>query len=554
MHWQGDTMILHRVNGPPGCGKTTYLADQCNVAAEKYGAGAVVVCSLTKAAALEVASRKTALPDRNVGTLHSHAYHTLNRPAIAETSKGFKDWNEWCPTTSWRISNKHAADPENAEMEQNVMDSDGIGYLNAANVFRQRMTPQELWPMSVRRFYLKWCEWKALRSYTDFTDLIERALDETTETYQQPAVLMFDEAQDMSRLEMALAMKWGEACQQVVIVGDQDQNLYQWRGSDPEAFVHHEASTVRTLSQSYRVPVAVHDVAVKWIEQVVGRERTKYAPRLADDGTSVEGNLRSVGLSFGDPGPLLASILLDVERGKSVMVLGSCGYMVSPLVTELKARGVPFHNPYRLKHGGWNPMRGAHRLLAWTQAHEAPKGEARLWTWKDIHRWMAPMQSKGALIRGSKTYVEAKCQVDRFGDGPGDDTVSIVDIKKKLLTDEGFVALMDGDIDWWEAHLKHEERKRAQYALTVARRSGFEKLREKPQIIVGTIHSVKGGQADVVYLFPDLSNAAYFEGWSRPGPGKDAIIRQFYVGMTRAREELVLCAPSGAERVVWPTN
>jgi len=28
-----------------------------------------------------------------------------------------------------------------------------------------------------------------------------------------------------------------------------------------------------------------------------------------------------------------------------------------------------------------------------------------------------------------------------------------------------------------------------------------------PKVVVGTIHSVKGGQADVVYLFPDLSQA-----------------------------------------------
>jgi hypothetical protein len=42
-------------------------------------------------------------------------------------------------------------------------------------------------------------------------------------------------------------------------------------------------------------------------------------------------------------------------------------------------------------------------------------------------------------------------------------------------------------------------------------------------VIVGTIHSVKGGEADVVFLFPDLSpagDAAY----QKHGPQRDSVI------------------------------
>lgn len=59
---------------------------------------------------------------------------------------------------------------------------------------------------------------------------------------------------------------------------------------------------------------------------------------------------------------------------------------------------------------------------------------------------------------------------------------------------------------------------------------------------MGTIHSVKGGEADVVVLFPDLS-AAGMRQWVGPWEGRDAVIRCFYVGMTRARETLVICQP-----------
>jgi superfamily I DNA/RNA helicase len=65
-------------------------------------------------------------------------------------------------------------------------------------------------------------------------------------------------------------------------------------------------------------------------------------------------------------------------------------------------------------------------------------------------------------------------------------------------------------------------------------------LREQPRVVVGTIHSVKGGQADVVYLFPDLSQAGAAQ-YERSGAPHDSVIRLFYVGATRARETLYIC-------------
>ena len=79
-----------------------------------------------------------------------------------------------------------------------------------------------------------------------------------------------------------------------------------------------------------------------------------------------------------------------------------------------------------------------------------------------------------------------------------------------------------------------------QFPLAIAKKLGPLSLKMTPKVIIGTIHSVKGGEADVVYLFPDLSMAGYRE-WIAPGDGHDSVVSQFYVGMTRAREVLVLC-------------
>jgi len=50
----------------------------------------------------------------------------------------------------------------------------------------------------------------------------------------------------------------------------------------------------------------------------------------------------------------------------------------------------------------------------------------------------------------------------------------------------------------------------------------------------------------VVYLFPDLSHAGMIE-WI--GRGSAAVRRLFYVGMTRARESLILCQPATSRSV-----
>ena len=65
---------------------------------------------------------------------------------------------------------------------------------------------------------------------------------------------------------------------------------------------------------------------------------------------------------------------------------------------------------------------------------------------------------------------------------------------------------------------------------------------------MGTIHSVKGGQADVVYLFPDLSRAGD-EQYQCVGAARDAVVRLFYVGVTRARQTLYICQPESHRAV-----
>lgn len=536
-----------RVFGPPGTGKTTYLTRQAERAAKRYGGGAVLVASLTRAAAAEVAGRNSSIPAENVGTLHAHAFRLLDRPAVADVPEGLREWNEWIgrkqPTLV--IQAGLALRPDEAPMEWHGYDSDGDEMLGTMNIYRARQVPREMWPTRVRRFAARWDEWKEQAGRIDFTEMIERCVESEPFPPYAPEVLMLDEAQDFSRLEMALALKWGESCREMVIVGDPDQNLYTWRGSDARAFTSWEADGEIVLEQSYRVPGAVHRLATRWITMLEDRRPVEYRPR------DEEGLVRQDPFTWADPEPLLNRLIRDEREGRSAMVLASCGYMLKPLIVALRRQGIPFHNPYRRSQGAWNPLRYADRVLAFMRPRKDTwESEARLWTWPEVAKWIEPLRAKGVLKIGAKSFVKARAENDRFGDRAKEpiDLGTLLE----LFEDEHHEPLFDADPGWWFGHLLGTQRDRFDYQRSVLRSRGARALIEDPKVIVGTIHSVKGGEADSVYIWPDLSPQGYWEGWMTRGEGKAAIVRQFYVAMTRARHTLTLLASDG-QAVDWPS-
>ncbi len=516
-----------RVIGPPGCGKTTWLSRQVKSAVD-VGKD-VLVASLTRAAAAEAAGRNLPIPPRNVGTLHSHCYQSLDRPTLAIDKKHVDDWNERYP--EWALSaSDDRVEGDNLEESGN---SPGDKLMATYQVLRARMAT--VYPIDIDRLATAWTEWKAESGLLDFTDLIEQSLNTIPTAPGNPSVIFLDEAQDMDLLEMSLARKWGEAAGYLVVVGDPDQNLYQWRGSDPEVFTQPPVpdEQMRVLSQSYRIPEAVHSAAVKWIEKTPGRMPVEYYPR------DTEGEVRHVMAPWPHAEPLLRDMQGYLDDGKSVMVLASCGYMLRPLLARLRRDGIPYHNPYRRTKGAWNPLQSSRRRITPKDLVLAflRMSEQGLWTAEDMKKWIAATRISGVL-QGSRGTLDDLTDSGSTG----------VDWDKlhNLLTEDAIEAGLLGDLEWLRDNLLAARQKGASFAIRVAEAKGAETLSKTPQIITGTIHSVKGGEADVVYLFPDLSFAGMNE-WI--GGGSAAVRRLFYVGMTRARESLILCQPASTRAV-----
>ena len=527
------------VVGPPGTGKTTWLAAQVEHAVS-WGEIPMVV-SLTRAAAREAAGRGLPIPQEYVSTLHAQAYRVLNAMEIAESSEHLKKWNQKYPY--WALSGGRDLEEDNAAPVTNTAGDELMGDYQVA---RARLEKEKVLlsesatvvgvAQRVRTFAKAWEEWKLEEGVLDFTDLIEVCLDSVSApvggSLGAPTHLFVDEAQDMSQLEMALIRKWGAAAGKLTIVGDPWQNLYEWRGTDSDAM----GAPDRILEQSHRVPRAVHARAVRWMQKG-GYSAIEYKPRPVD-GAVVDGT--------GDwtapwVGSLMRDIEADVEAGRTAMVLSSCEYMIRPTIAQLRAVAMPFHNPYRVRNGHWNPLRGlgggkrkkgltsSERVLAFL----APKRDRAMRVYRDdLLAWTKVMLAKHLLVK--RDQVELELDADPEGVCP-------IDVIDRVLTREALVKCMRGDLEWFQENLLRAY-KRLEYPIAVAAQRGPEALEKIPQVIVGTIHSVKGGEADSVYLFPDLSPKGYEEWLSR---GRKSIYRLFYVGMTRAKDRLIIMPSAG---------
>ncbi len=529
----------YRIYGPPGTGKTTHLTRQIQRAVERYGADSVLVTSFSRTAAAELAGRDLPVSPDRVGTLHSHCWHALGGPEIAEAN--VDEWNHDNPSLTITPARKNAKLDGEDMGEDDDTEKSGDELLQRLSRFRGLLLPRNVWPITLIQFDRLWSRYKKDNGLLDFTDLIETCHRDVALAPKNPSVIFADEAQDLNRMQLSLVRKWGERASYFIVAGDDDQTIYSFTGAAPEAFLDPDIPDDHkiVLKQSYRVPRAVHQFAESLIHQVTRRQEKEYLPRPEDGALyrlTRDGYLRT-------EYTILKTATEHVEQGKTAMFLASCSYMLRPLIAVLRKHGIPFHNPYRRSNGFWNPLRigkrasTAGRILSLLVGHPEYGQEHRAWTNADLALWAEALQAKGILRHGVKAKLKAT-------DLEKPATLERLDeiFEPKAL--ESLMAAWEGSyrdlVEWWRTRVTPDLSERVKYPTDIAVMRGPHALLETPQLIIGTIHSVKGGQADCVYLFPDLSQAGDAQ-YARGGASRDSVIRQFYVGATRARGKLYIC-------------
>ena len=570
--YEGKYLVV----GPPGTGKTHWLKVQVEKVVHDYQSSmlvnwqhAAMVCSLTRAAAAEVASR-VVLEKGAVGTLHSHCYAGIGRPRLVN-QEHVAEWNT-VSRFELRVSDfvkppkKSATSMEN-KIEFHEEESSTPAYwessgasegqrdvFQAAERLRHMLIPTEQWPPAVKDFHEEWTEFKRQEELVDFTDMIEQALLTVSVAPGNPWVILVDEAQDLSKLERDLILKWGERAGAVMLVGDPLQTLYAFRGSDPYFFEDSDVPSEKkkVLAQSYRVPRKVLEASRYWVSmQLPDFPQAEYKPKVVF-GEVYEGDVRVGEHTWKDPAPLTEEIegVLRKSHDETVMVQATCGFMLGRIIRDFKEWGIPFSNPWRRTYGYWNPFRGKGMHWRVSRLLSVCKDTTDLkpWTYVQIGEFCKSLKSKGVFRRGWKTRV---LELAKQYESHPDSTPEAYELDEWFGEESFLKRAWLGEftelevMEWWfKNRSSSTSESLASYLYRIVERFGAEAIREEPRVFVGTIHSFKGAEADHVYVFPDLPPVA-FEAWKQQyGSQFEEVVRAFYVAMTRSKERLTICRPS----------
>ncbi len=154
-------------------------------------------------------------------------------------------------------------------------------------------------------------EYKTLldeRSYLDYSAILEAAVDVMTNEddlrsrlAERVRYVIVDEYQDVNPIQEAIVWLLHDLGAKVCVVGDDDQTIYQWRGSDVGnilTFADRYRDVERIpLEENFRSSAGIVETARAFIEQNAGRLTKAMKPTEAQ--ASEPGDI--VALSFGSP-------------------------------------------------------------------------------------------------------------------------------------------------------------------------------------------------------------------------------------------------------------
>ena len=495
--------MITKVFGPPGTGKTTFLLD---VVEQELSAGTSPInigyFAFTRKAATEARDRgakkfphldtKTDFPWFR--TLHSLAYHCLG--AGNDDLMSASDYAVFAKETGLSVTTS----PETGEEFIVQADNAILSEINLARIRGVDLrTHYNKSGMDIEWFYFEFVErafrrFKAAHMLMDFTDLIERLLEQT-ERLPSLNVLIVDEAQDMSRLQWNLVKALESKADRTFIAGDDDQAVFTWAGADVQSFLSHSGE-VKILRHSYRVPAKVHELADRIVNRIQNRQPKTWTPREEQGQIIYYNHFEHI----------------DISEGQW-LVMAATNYMLNDMHEWIKSQGLLFE-----RHG--------HRSIA-DSVVTAVVGWERLRKGEEINFEVLKKVYKGlpadSVKRGFKSLKTAE----------PDQMYSM----QKLKDSHGLLT----DVIWHEALTKIAEESR-DYLISVLKRG--TKLTDQAPIQLSTIHGAKGGEADNVLLLTDLS-PKFAKDYAK---NADEINRLLYVGVTRTRQSLHIVLPKNEQK------
>jgi DNA helicase-2/ATP-dependent DNA helicase PcrA len=276
-HEEGPLLIV----AGPGTGKTrTVVARIGRLIRDGVSARAITAITFTRKAAQELAERlaadqghreTTSLPAAL--TFHALGLELLRAfPAAAGLPSDFAVLDEAarCRTV------------EAATVDVGLAARNAAEFAQAISAAKSRLASPEDMVADGRAVHAAYERALAAQKAVDFDDLVARTMTllETCEeallfAHERCRYLFVDEYQDINLAQYRLVRKLAPDHANLCVVGDPDQAIYGFRGSDPSYFerfaTDYPDATVVTLTENYRSTASITRAATQVIERAPGR-------------------------------------------------------------------------------------------------------------------------------------------------------------------------------------------------------------------------------------------------------------------------------------------
>lgn len=185
-------------------------------------------------------------------------------------------------------------------------------------------------PILVDSILMGWKQKRMENGFIDYDDMQELIYTECYDKGNEGLInfianrynfLYIDEFQDTSQLQYAVLKLYCRKCKQIFAIGDDDQTIYTWRGSDnsiiTKKFSEDFLPVINQLAINYRCPSVILDAIVPSIEN----NENRYDKPLKS--SKEGGELRVLeGSTYTDMAEkLVECVCADLNKGMSVAIL-----------------------------------------------------------------------------------------------------------------------------------------------------------------------------------------------------------------------------------------